>query len=143
MRYLFTILLMVSTTSSIGQPAEAEKVNRLHRQKFQWLINKNYDSLNQVLQDQVQYIHSSGWVQSKAEVVDDLKSGRLVYSTVHVAESSVRMFQNTAIVTGKGTFTGLMPDQSQFNINLLYTEVYVKEKKQWKLVNRQAVRLVN
>jgi len=139
-KFLLFILLSVGT-QAISQTPEAEKVNQLHIKKFEWLINKKYDSLNWLLDDQVKYIHSNGWVQSKAEIIDDIKSGKLNYTSVVVEESTVSYFNQSAVVTGKGIFKGLMADKSEFTIHLLYTEVYVRHKKQWKLVSRQATKL--
>lgn len=125
---------------SVGQKDET-MVDQLHRKKFTWLIKKNYDSLNLILHEQVQYIHSNGWVQSKKEVIDDLNTGKLNYTNVEVVESKVSVYQNTAIVSGKGRFRGLMPDKSEFNLSLFYTEVYLKVGKEWKLINRLATKV--
>jgi Domain of unknown function (DUF4440) len=138
--FIFFILLIVGT-QAYSQTPLAEKVNQLHKKKFDWLINKKYDSLIVLLDDQVKYIHSNGWVQSKEEVIDDLKSGKLNYTSVTVEESTVSYFNKCAVVTGKGLFKGLMTDKSEFTIHLIYTEVYVKQKNQWRLVSRQATKI--
>jgi len=142
MKKFILFVLLLTTGQLFGQNPEAEKVNQLHKRKFVWMITKNYDSLNWVLDEGAKYIHSNGWMQSKTEVVEDLKSGKLNYTAVAVQESAVTLYNNqSAVVTGKGNFKGLMPDQSEFNINLLYTEVYVKVKNQWKLVSRHACKI--
>jgi hypothetical protein len=142
MKRLLIIVVLTISNYAFSQISESQQVNKLHRNKFEWLVNKNYDSLNWILDAEVKYIHSNGWIQSKKEVIEDIKSGKLNYTSVEVQESSVSMFnKNCAVVTGKGIFKGLMPDKSEFNINLLYTEVYVKQKKNWKLVSRQACKL--
>ncbi|HNV31116.1 MAG TPA: nuclear transport factor 2 family protein [Cyclobacteriaceae bacterium] len=141
MKNILLLILLIVGTQAFSQTAEAEKVNQLHRKKFDWLINRKYDSLNWLMDDRVKYIHSNGWIQSKAEVVDDLNSGKLNYTSVVVEESSVSYFNQSAVVTGKGIFKGLMTDKSEFAIHLLYTEVYVRQKKQWKLVSRQATKI--
>jgi hypothetical protein len=144
MERVLLILILITSNFAFGQTSENQQVNKLHRKKFEWLINKNYDSLNWILDADVKYIHSNGWIQSKKEVIEDIKSGKLNYTSVEIQESSVSLYnKNCAVVTGKGIFKGLMPDRSEFNINLLYTEVYVKNKKQWKLVSRQAIKFNN
>lgn len=134
------ILFVILAINSFGQSNE-ERVDQLHRKKFTWLINKNYDSLNWILHEQVQYIHSNGWVQSKKEVTEDLKTGRLNYTNIDIVEATVTVHQKTAVVSGKGRFTGLMPDKSEFNLSLFYTEVYIKVGKEWKLLNRLATKI--
>ncbi|MBX2895952.1 MAG: nuclear transport factor 2 family protein [Cyclobacteriaceae bacterium] len=125
---------------SFGQKNETI-VDQLHRKKFTWLIQKKLDSLNWLMHDQAHYIHSNGWVQTKKEVVDDLVSDKLNYTSIEVVESSVTVHQNTAVVSGKGYFRGLMPDKSEFNLSLFYTEVYVRVGKEWKLLNRLATKI--
>mgnify|MGYP002777203446 CR=1 FL=1 len=140
MRYLLFFLILITGVAA-GQSPEARHLDELHRKKFTWLIQKNYDSLNWVLDERVKYIHSNGWIQSKKEVIEDLKSGKLNYNSVTIEFAEVSFYSSAAVITGKGMFKGLMPDGSEFNIHLLYTEVYVKLNNQWKLVSRQAVRI--
>jgi len=142
MKIIILITLFFTCTFSFGQSSETEKINQLHKRKFHWMVTKNYDSLNVVAEETLKFIHSNGWIQSKAELTEDLKSEKLNYTSIDVEESSVVMYHNkSAVVTGKGTFKGLMPDKSEFNVHLLYTEVYVKSKKQWKLVSRHACKI--
>jgi len=106
------------------------------------MTTKNYDSLNWIADESLKFIHSNGWTQTRKDLVDDMKSGRLNYTSIELQESSVSVYNNqSAVVIGKGTFKGLMSDKSEFNVNLLYTEVYVNSKKQWKLVSRHACKL--
>jgi len=141
MKKIILFILLIVGTQAFSQTAEAEKVNQIHKKKFEWLINKKYDSLNWLLDERVKYIHSNGWIQSKEEVVDDLKSGKVNYTSVTVEESTVSFYDNSAVITGKGYFKGLDAGKVEFNIHLLYTEVYVRHKKQWKLVSRQATKI--
>jgi hypothetical protein len=141
MKNILLLILLIGGTQAFSQNPEAEKVNQLHKRKFDWLINKKYDSLKWLLDEQAKYIHSNGWIQSKAEVIEDLKSGKLNYTSVIIEESSVSYFDKSAVVTGKGFFKGLMTDNTEFTIHLLYTEVYIKQKKEWKLVSRQATKI--
>lgn len=143
MKKLLLAILLISSSYSFGQSPETEKVNLLHKRKFGWMISKNYDSLNWIADETLKFIHSNGWIQSKKDFIEDLESGKLNYTSIVIAESSATIYNTKcAVVTGKGTFKGLMPDQSEFNIKLLYTEVYVKSRKQWKLVSRQACKLI-
>ncbi len=141
MKKILLLAFVFTSLVSFSQSKETEAVNQLHKKKFSWMINKKYDSLDLILDSQIKFIHSNGWIQSKAEMIDDLKSGKLNYTAITIEESNARLYNHTVVVTGKGTFKGLMPDNSEFNIHLLYTEVYVKTKKQWRLVSRQATKI--
>ena len=143
MKQSLLFILFISFAYSYGQSPEADKVNQLHKKKFLWMTSKNYDSLNWVTDETLKFIHSNGWIQTKKDLIEDLKSEKLNYTSIIVEESSVTVYNNqSAVVTGKGIFKGLMPDKSEFNVHLLYTEVYIKSKKHWKLVIRQACKLL-
>jgi predicted RNA-binding protein with PUA domain len=128
------------TISGLAQAKPEQLVLDLSKKKFDWLINKQYDSLELLLDDQLKYIHSNGWVQSKKEVFEDSRSGKLVYQKIEITESAVRRYDNTAIVTGKGKFSGIGNGNS-FAMELAYTEVYVKSNNRWRLASRHANRM--
>lgn len=141
MKNLLPAILLLTCHLAFGQSAETQLVDGLHKQKFEWLLNKQYDSLELLLDNDLQYIHSNGWIQTKRQVIDELKKGKPVYLNINVEESKVALYPNCAIVTGKGLFKGLLEDKTEFNIRLLYTEVYVKSKQRWHLVSRQATKI--
>lgn len=139
MKYFFGILLL-SCLSVQAQTKDEKALASLHERKFGWLIHNQADSLSLLLDDQVQYIHSNGWVESKQEVLDDLRTGKLNYQSVLVQEAKVRIYKDTGVVTGKGVFKVAL-DGKSIDINLLYTEVYVRHKKLWRLVSRHACKI--
>ncbi len=104
-----------------------------------WSIRR-YDSLELLLDDQVKYIHSNGWAQSKKEVVDDFASGKLSYQKIEVTESAISLYDKTCIVTGKGKFSGTV-NNNAFAMELSYTEVYVNMNDRWLLASRHANRM--
>lgn len=112
-------------------------VLQIHQKKFEWMVNKQYDSLSNVLDNRLAYIHSNGWMETKQEVIADLRSGKLNYTAVEISEATARSYKSTVIVNGKGSFSVLM-DGKPLVILLNYTEVYVKNKKGWKLASRHA-----
>ncbi|MBK5278180.1 MAG: nuclear transport factor 2 family protein [Bacteroidia bacterium] len=139
-RILF-IVLILQTASGFAQNEKIEKyILDLSQRKFEWMLNKNLDSLEVLLDDQVKYIHSNGWAQSKKDVIDDLKSGKLSYQNIKVTESSVRRYDKAAIVNGVGYFSGMV-NITSFAMELSYTEVFVYRNGKWLLVSRHANRM--
>ncbi len=138
--FLLCLTFSVVAQNEKGQIKDAAKektILQLHESKFEWLVKKQYDSLKSVLDENLVYIHSNGWTESKDEIIADLKSGKLNYLGVKVTESKARIFKGTGIVTGKGTFNVVM-DGKPIELQLMYTEVYLEKKKGWKLVSRHA-----
>lgn len=137
---LVLILFLSGLQIAHAQTKEEQAVLKVFNKKFEWLINKQSDSLKAILDDRLMYFHSNGWMQLKQDVLDDLQSGKLIYKSVEVREVLVRIYSNAAIVTGKGKFIGSISENS-FEVDLLFTEVYVLKNKKWILTSRQATRL--
>lgn len=143
MKHFFLILALFIGFQFFPQ-TKKEKIEQniitLHKKKFDWLISKQYDSLAALFSENVEYIHSNGWIENKTEIIADLKSGKLNYKRVEVSEAKVRLTKNVAILTGKGVFFVTM-DNKDLEIKLLYSEVYIKEKGKWVLTHRHANKL--
>jgi hypothetical protein len=138
-KFIVTGLLFSCIVFVFAQSKQEKEVLEVSRAKFNWLVNKNIDSLHFVLDDRLTYIHSNGWVQSKKELMDDLLSGKLTYDKIEVLESTVRLYSKSAIVTGKGKFVASLSGTTN-TFDLTYTETYVLQKREWKLVSRHASR---
>lgn len=139
-RFVFIALLFSFGETVSAQTADDRAVLRLSQRKFDWLVAKRADSLELLLDDRAKYVHSNGWVQSKAEVLSDMADGKLIYQRVTVKEASVRQYGKTAVVDGMGTFEGVNSGTA-FKLELRYTEVYVWSDSRWKLVSRHANRM--
>ena len=143
MKYFFLILSLLIVFQFFSQ-TKKEKIEQniitLHKKKFDWLISKQYDSLAALFSENVEYIHSNGWIENKTDIIADLKSGKLNYKRVEVSEAKVNLSKNVAILTGKGVFFVTM-DNKDLEIKLLYSEVYIKEKGKWLLSHRHANKL--
>lgn len=140
MKYRLILLFAISTTVAWAQSDTGSGVLALSARKYQWLIHKQADSLDRVLDEKIQYIHSNGWVQNKREILDDMRTGKLVYQRVTIKEASVRVYGKAAVVIGTGTFEGINSGTT-FNLDLRYTEVYVLSDTGWKLVSRHSNRM--
>jgi hypothetical protein len=137
---VFLVIAILVSDSVFAQSKAEQYVLNLSKRKFDWLIQKQRDSLDLLLDDRLMYIHSNGWSQSKTEVFDDMQSGKLIYKQIDIDATQVRLYGNTAIVTGTGRFQGSREDK-EFDLPLSYTEVYVKHGKRWLLVSRHSNRL--
>jgi hypothetical protein len=138
--FVIIIFLALVSVQSFSQSNTEQAVLKLSQKKFSWLINKQTDSLKSVLDDRLMFVHSNGWTETKQELLDDLKNGKLDYISIDVSEASVRVFESTAVVTGKGKFS-VEVDGNPLVINLFYTEVYILKNKKWLLASRHSNRM--
>jgi hypothetical protein len=140
MKSVLLSLFALLASQALAQSKLEQAVLNLSKKKFEWLINKQYDSLVSFLDDEIEYVHSNGWTQTKSDIINDSKSGNMVYQSVTIKTAKARAYNNDAvIVTGTGTFAGI--HGQEFTIELHYTEVYIRSGKRWKLASRHSNRM--
>ncbi len=120
--------------------SDKEDVLSLHQKKFEWMSSKQLDSLSLLLDKDVLYIHSNGWIETKEEVLGNIESGKLSYRKVTVDKADAREYDKTVIVQGSGLFEVAL-EGKPLDIKLNYTEVYVNVDGEWKLVSRHACKI--
>jgi hypothetical protein len=139
---LLVLFLLISLPffSQTKKDKIAHHIIALHQKKFDFMISKQFDSLSLILDADLKYIHSNGWVESKEDLLANLKSDKLVYKQVLVSETKVTLTNHVAIVSGKGLFSVIL-ENVKIEIPLMYSEIYVKKRGKWLLLHRHANKL--
>lgn len=120
----------VTAAKNIG-PSEQEIIN-LSKEKWQWMADKNVDKLTTLFHDKSKFVHMSGtW--KKDEELEIIKSGSIWYKKADVHDVAVEMVDDAAIVWNRITLTAFVRG-SDVVTEFTVTEVYKKEKKQWKML---------
>lgn len=135
MRVCLTGLFIVLTMSAFAQTVEAsvETLKNL-------MVNPTEKGLDAIAHKDLTYGHSSGKIENKAEFIDQLVSKRSDFRKVEFLEQKVYTEGKTAIVRHileAETFDGGKPGNVKIKILL----VWVKDKRNWKLIARQAVKI--
>lgn len=142
MKNVILIILFVSTGIAVrAQTQQEQSILDLSKKKFQWMITMNYDSLEPVLDERMVFIHSNGWGETKTEFIQDIKSGKLRYTSINVLEASVRLYPGSAVIIGRGKFNVKL-DGKDLEFDLKYTEFYVQMNGKWLLASRHSNRLL-
>ncbi len=102
------------------------------------MIDDDFATLEAILADDLTYGHSSGVVDTKAAYLETLRSGKTKYLTFDRAPSVVRVYGDTAIITGTATLS-LRGQAAPFTLR--YTLAYVMREGQWRMVAWQSTRL--
>jgi uncharacterized protein (TIGR02246 family) len=103
-------------------------------------IKQDAGRLDRLLGDDLTYVHASGLVQSKAEFINDLKSGKRVYKTVANSDVEVRLLQDAAVITAKSEIS-VSFEGKENDLSLRVIEVYAKRNGGWQLIAYQSTRL--
>jgi len=133
------ILLAWAGDGLLAQASGAEQaVRQAEDRRIKALIDDDFATLDAALADDLTYGHSNGVVDTKASYMETLRSGKTKYQTIERLPSVVRVYGDTAIVTGTAT-VGLRGQAAPFTLR--YTLAYVMRDGQWRMVAWQSTRL--
>jgi hypothetical protein len=120
-----------STVSNSRANPEEEIIN-LSKEKWQWMADKNVEKLAILFHDQSKFVHMSGTWKKKEEL-EIIKTGSIWYKKADVHDVAVEIVDDIAIVWNRIT---LLADVrgSEVTTQFTVTEVYKKQKKDWKLL---------
>lgn len=138
MRGLVTIVLFFTSLVVAAQTADEKLVTTI-KEFHQALVKKNTVSIIQQTDKAVSYGHSNGWVETKAEMINNLETGYLTYRSFKEDSLQVTINGNVAHARFIADIEATMNQKdSQFHLKVL--EVWVKKGKRWLLFARQAVK---
>jgi len=133
MKNLLFILLIVMSPSLQSQTKTESRLLKLSSDKFQWQLDKNWDALSDMMDENIILQHGNGNIQSKEEYFKTLRSGFLEYNTIDVTERSIKIYGNTAVIIGKVNFN-ISINKEKRDFNFGFTEVYSYNKDKWKMI---------
>ena len=107
----------------------------------QALVSNDTMLLKELTDDNLSYGHSNGWVESRKEVMEDLKSGLLTYQRYDEDSVTVTMNESNTIANVRfvADIDATMKGNS-YAFHLKVLEVWVRKTKNWMLFARQAVK---
>lgn len=105
------------------------------------MIDADQLKLDALTAGDLSYGHSSGKIEDKAAFIKALVSGTSDFVSIGLTEQSVKVTGNTAIV--RHTLSGSTTDGGKpANVKLSVLTVWQKQQGKWKLLARQAIKLV-
>tara|TARA_R110002126_G_scaffold177221_1_gene326091 strand:+ start:3573 stop:3980 length:408 start_codon:yes stop_codon:yes gene_type:complete len=125
----------MGTHLGVAQSTDIEQeIKDLSIQKWQWMADKNADSLAILFHDKAKFVHMGGtW--GKDREVDIIRGGFIHYKKADVHEVMVEVLnENTVILWNQITLLAVVGENEVSN-PFMVTEVYVKENDIWKLAD--------
>jgi uncharacterized protein (TIGR02246 family) len=120
-----------------AQSSDDAAVRAVEDRRIKALIEDDFSTLEAIFADDLHYTHSSTVVDDKASYMTALRSGKTKYETVDRGPSRVRIYGDTALMTGTAV-VGLRGRAEK--LPLRYTLVYVKQGGQWRMAAWQSTR---
>jgi uncharacterized protein DUF4440 len=117
--------------SAANNTPEQQEIINLSRQKWNWMADKNVDSLNVLFDDKSMFVHMGGsW--GKTQELSTIKSGGIWYKKAEVYAVIVNIIGNTAILLNDIDLVAEVGGREVTN-PFMVTEVYLKENGKWKM----------
>jgi ketosteroid isomerase-like protein len=135
---LFVGTLGFASAAVHASEAEARQTLADLDTKYQKAVEQNdAKTMAEILADDFVLVEGDGKRSTKADLVDDAKSGKTHYVRQDDSERTVAVFGDTGVVTAKlhakGIEDGVKVDYSQW-----FTDVYVRTLNGWRYVYAQA-----
>jgi len=129
---------------SAGQAGAAHKdeedVRRAETDRFAAMVKADVGTLDKLLASELSYTHGDARVVDKSVFIAELKAGDFKYLTIVPTDVKVRVYGNTAVVTG-GAGMDIVNKGAPAKIRIRYTNTQVKKNGSWQMVAWQATRL--
>ena len=117
-----------------------EELKKLENDRAQAVLKGDTAALDRMTADDYTVINISGQLLTKAQVFEAIKSGDLKYDQLENNDIQVRVYGDTAVLTGRTTQKGQFKGKD-ISGQTRFTRVYLKQHGKWQAVAFQATRI--
>lgn len=143
MKRLFSLLLLslIFNTAITAQTKDEKAVAAAVETLRKAMVDGDRVSLEKIAADGLSYGHSGGKVEDKATFVENIVNGNSDFVTIDLTDQTIYVSGKTAIVRHKLSATTNDKGKGPGTVKLAIMSVWQKEKKEWKMLARQAVKI--
>jgi hypothetical protein len=121
--------------------SETAIITQREDELYRAMLAFDYVALDQILSDEVSYIHSTGVVETKAAYFAGLRAGLYEYGDIRISGAVTRRFDGVAMTTGVMEMLVGANGSAKTIIRLQHVLVWRQEAGTWRLLLRQATRI--
>jgi hypothetical protein len=126
---LFSFQFATAQQTQTNHWTEQDIIN-LSKQKWDWMSDKNVDSLGSLFDAKCEFVHMGGtW--GKERELDIIKNGFIWYKKAEVYSTSVKFFGATAVILSDIDLIAVVGGRDAIN-PFMVTEVFINENGRWK-----------
>lgn len=138
---LMILLAMVACQFSIAQTAAEKDVLQFERDACRAFLDAGQAALNRVLTADFTLTLSNGEVSTRADEINDLRSGKVHYDVFENYDMKVRLYgDDVAVVLGKTRVKGTA-EGKPFDRVVQFTDTLIKRDGRWQLAAGHVSRL--
>jgi len=110
--------------------AAQEEIKKSEEERNQAILAGDAVALDRMTSNDYTFITQKGELRTKAEIVNGFKAGSFKYEARVVNDLMIRVYGNTAVVTGRAVQKGTENSKDYSGENR-FTRVYVKQSGKW------------
>lgn len=136
---ILILLIIMTISTTIAQTKAETQVSQAVEALRMAMVSGNRADLEHIAADNLSYGHSGGKIEDKATFVESIASGNSDFVKIDLNNQTIAVTGKTAIVRhdlSADTNDGGKPGK----VNLHILLVFKKQKGEWKLIARQAVK---
>ena len=142
MKNFFALFLLVIAIGAQAQSKkEKELIARTYLLSHTIFGTKDSLTLEDLFAKNASYGHSGGKIQNRKEAIDGAAHNKSTYTDTAVSNISVIFGDDVAVVRHLFKAVEHTAEGKDVPLNFTMMMVWVKEKRKWRLMGRQAVRL--
>ena len=123
---------MVQTVTEIER-----EVREADGRRVAALLSNDLAALDELLADELTYVHSNGHLDTKASYIESLRSGSTRYLEMMMRDLSCRAYEDVALLSG-GFSARVMTGRGEVTPNARVLIVYVKRDGHWQMAAWQS-----
>lgn len=132
--------LVAQKVQAVSTPPTLDEIIPISKQKWQWMADKNTDSLQVIFHDKSVFVHMGGsW--GKQQELDVIKTGGIWYKKADIHSTDANIIGQTAILLSNITLLAEVGGNEVTN-PFTVTEVYVLEDHHWHLASMSFTKLL-
>ena len=117
-----------------------DRVITLDAQRMTAMARGDAATLNTLLSDDLVYTHSSARLDTKKSLIENMQTGKTVYTAVVPSDVKAQDCGDAVVLTGSCRISVKSGDNAM-NFGVRFTDVWVNKGGQWQMVTWQSTRL--
>ena len=113
-----------------------DEILELEKERNRAIISGDAVALERMTSDDYTFITLRGELRTKADIIQGFKSGSFHYDSREISDLNVRVYGNTAVVTGRSIQKG-KENGKDYSGDYRFTRVYVRQDGRWQTVALQ------
>jgi ketosteroid isomerase-like protein len=137
-----SVFVLAALCSSAPAQSVEEQIKKIETDRAAAVVKGDIAKLEKETDDDYTLINVYGKMSDKSQMVSGFKSGQNKLTSDELSDMKVRVYGDTAVVTGNVDVKGTMGGKDVSG-QAMFTRVYVKKGGNWKAVALQQTRISN